>query len=85
MHDIEIEVFDSPVLELLSANGFNPLSVVESVPELRYKVKVFTLDKPIFDGSRDALAALFLVSVISKSISFRFRLGCFLHTTCAVK
>jgi hypothetical protein len=85
MHDIEIEVFDSPVLELLSANGFHPLSVVEGVPELRYKVEVFTLDEPVFDGSRDALAALFLVSVIFKSISFKTQALCFLHTTCAVK
>lgn len=64
VHDVQVEVVDAPVGELLAADGFYAVAVVEAVPELGDNEELFTLDETIFDGPRDALAGFNFVSVV---------------------
>ena len=64
VHDVEIEVVDAPVCELLFADGFHAVVVVEGVPEFRDKKEVGAFDEAFFDGAGDTLAAFLFVAVI---------------------
>ena len=64
MHDVEIEVIDPPVLKLLPANRFNTFSVMERIPQLRNEEELFPFDYAFLDGSRNALAAFYLVPIV---------------------
>lgn len=64
MHDVQVEVVDSPIGELLAADGLNLLAVVEGVPELGDEEEVFALDDAFLDGSSDSFAGFLLVAVV---------------------
>lgn len=62
--DVEVEVVDTPVLELLFADRLDSVVVVEGVPEFGDKEEVGAFDYAFFDGASDALAAFLLVAVV---------------------
>ena len=62
--DVEVEVVDAPVFQLLLANWFDAVVVMEGVPELGDKEEVGALDYAFFDGARDALAGFLFIAVI---------------------
>lgn len=64
VHDVEVEVVDAPVGELLFADGFDAVVVVEGVPELGDEEEVGAFDEAFFDGAGDALTALLFVAVV---------------------
>ena len=61
---VEVEVVDAPVLELFFANWLDFVAIVEGVPEFRYEKEIFTFDEAVFNGTGDALAGLYLVTII---------------------
>jgi hypothetical protein len=62
--EVEVEVVDTPVFELLLANGLDLLAVVEGLPKLGDDEEVFALDEAVLDGAGYTLAALDFVSVV---------------------
>ncbi len=62
--DVELEIIDSPICELLAANGLNFVAFVEGVPELGDEEKFFAGDKTVFDGAGNAFPGFFFVTVI---------------------
>jgi hypothetical protein len=64
MHNVEVEIVDSVVLELLLANRFDTLLVVEGVPQLGNDEQLFSLDKAVLDGASEALAGFLFVAVV---------------------
>ncbi len=64
MHDVQVKVLQTPILQLLSDHRLDTLPVVEGVPELGNDEELFTLDETILDGSSDTLTGLDLISVI---------------------
>lgn len=62
--NVQVKVVDAPVGQLLLADGFNALLVMEGVPQLRHDEELLALHKAIFDGSCDTLAALDFVAVV---------------------
>ena len=69
VHNVKVEIVDAPILELFLANGLHALFIVEGVPKLGDKKEVFTLDKPFFDGTGNALARFCLVAVVCGIVS----------------
>jgi hypothetical protein len=61
---VEVEVFESPVCKLLSADWLNVLLLVEGVPELADNEKLFALDDTVCNCAGDTLAGFNLVSVV---------------------
>ena len=64
MDNVEIKVVDTPVLELLFADGFYTVVVVERVPEFRDKEEVRAFDYAFFDGAGDALAGFLFIAIV---------------------
>lgn len=64
MDDVEIEVVDTPVFELLFADGLDTVVVVEGVPKLGDEEEVGAFDYAFFDGAGDALAGFLFVAVV---------------------
>ena len=62
--DVEVEVVDAPVLELLFADGLDPVVVMEGVPEFGDEEEVGAFDYAFFDGAGDALAGFLFVAVV---------------------
>jgi hypothetical protein len=62
--EVEIEVVDTPVLELLLDNGLDLLLVVECLPKLGDDEEFFALYEALLDGAGDTLAGLDLVAVV---------------------
>ena len=62
--DVEVEVVDTPVLELLFADRLDSVVVVEGVPEFGDKEEVGAFDYAFFDGASDALAGFLFVAVV---------------------
>ena len=61
---VEVEVVDAPVLELFLANRLDAVMVVEGVPQFGDEEEVGAFDDAFFDGTRDALTALWFVAVV---------------------
>lgn len=57
-------VGDTPVRELLLADGLDPVSVVERVPQLGDDEELLALDEAVFYGASNALSALLLIAVV---------------------
>jgi len=66
---VQIEVVDAPVAELLAHDRFDPLRVVEGIPQLADYEELRACDKAFFDGPRNALARLGLVAIVCGSVS----------------
>ena len=64
----KVEVVDTPVSELLLADGENILGGVEGVPELGDDEQFFALDEAVFESAGDTLADFFFISVVYSSI-----------------
>lgn len=64
MHDVEVEVIDTPVLELLFADGEHVGRVVEGVPEFGDEEEIGALDEAVFDGAGDAEAGFGFITVV---------------------
>lgn len=64
MHNVEVEVVDSPVCELFADDGLDSGAVVEGVPEFGDEEEFFAFYEAVFDCSGDALAGFFFVAVI---------------------
>ena len=64
VHDEEVEVVDSPVAQLLFADGFDVGLVVEGVPEFGDDEEVGAFAEAVFEGAGDALAAFGFVAVV---------------------
>jgi len=66
--EVEIEVFQSPVLELELASGLDVFLGMESIPELGSNPDVFTLDEASINGLLNAITSLLLVAVVSSTV-----------------
>jgi hypothetical protein len=64
MDQVQVEVVDSPVLELLLGDGLDLLVVVECLPKLGDDEEVFALYKALLDGAGNTLASFDFVAVI---------------------
>jgi hypothetical protein len=64
MDQVQVEVVNSPVLELLLGDGLDLLVVVECLPELGDDEEVFALYKALLDGTGNTLASFDFVAVI---------------------
>jgi hypothetical protein len=64
MDQVQVEVGDSPVRQLFSADGLDALALVEGLPEFADYEEIFTFDEAVFDGAGYALAAFDFVAVI---------------------
>jgi len=62
--NVEVEVIDTPVLELLLADWLDALVVVEGVPELGDNEEFLALDDTFLDSASDTLTRLLLVTVV---------------------
>jgi hypothetical protein len=62
--DVQVEVVDTPVGQLLAADGLDLLTFVEGLPELADDEEVFALYEAVLDGAGDTLAALDFVAVV---------------------
>lgn len=62
--DVEVEIVNTPVFELLFADGLDAVMVVEGIPEFGYEEEVGAFDNAFFDGAGDTLAGFFLVAVV---------------------
>lgn len=66
--NVKIEVFESEIRQGSLDSRFNMLGSVESVPQLRYDEKIFTLADAFIKGLLDSLANFLFVSIITGSI-----------------
>ena len=64
MYNVQVEIVDTPILQLLFANRLNPVTVVERIPELGDEKEIGTLDDAFLDGSGNSLAGFLFVAVI---------------------
>lgn len=64
MHNVEVEVINSPVLELLFADGLDAIMIVEGIPEFGYEEEIGAFDNAFFDGAGDTLAGFLFVAVV---------------------
>lgn len=62
--DVEVEIVDTPVLELLLADRRDAVVVVEGVPELGDEEQVGAFDESILDGPGYSLAGFDFVAVV---------------------
>jgi hypothetical protein len=62
--DVQVEVVDTPVGQLLAADGLDLLTLVESLPELANDEEVFALYEAVLDGASYTLTALDFVAVV---------------------
>jgi len=64
VHDVQVEIVDSPVCKLLSADGLDGMGVVEGVPELGDEEEIGALYEAFFYGAGDALAGFGFIAVV---------------------
>jgi hypothetical protein len=64
MDKVQVEVVDTPILELLPADGLHLLVFVEGLPELRDDEEVLTLYESFLDGAGDTLTGFDFVAVV---------------------
>ena len=62
--NVEVEVVNTPVGQLLAADGLDLLTLVEGLPELADDEEVFSLYEAFLDGASYTLTALDFVAVI---------------------
>ena len=62
--NVEVEIVDTPVFELLFADGLDAIMVVEGVPEFGYEEEIGAFDNAFFDGAGDTLAGFLFVAVV---------------------
>jgi len=68
VNDVKVKVVDTPVSELLLADGRNAVLVVEGVPQLGDNEEILTLDKTFVDCALNTLAGLDLVAVVAGAV-----------------
>ena len=68
MDDVKVEVVDTPVLELLFADGLHTVVVVERIPEFRDEEEVGAFDYAFLDSAGDALTGFLFVAVVWKGV-----------------
>lgn len=73
--EVQVKVVNPPVLQLLLADGRNPLAIVEGVPQLADQEEVLALHQAVLDCPGHALARLLLIAVICGTISYAHELG----------
>jgi len=71
----QVEVVNTPPLELLAADRLDPLGLVEGVPQFRDNEELFTLHDALVESTFHALATLLLVGVICECMSRESRSG----------
>lgn len=64
VHNVKIEVVDTPVSELLAADRLDAVTVVEAVPELRDNEELLALYEAFFYGACNALPGFDFVAVV---------------------
>jgi hypothetical protein len=64
VHDVQIEVVDTPVGELLSGDGLDFVGFVEAVPELGDDEELLALDDALLNGAGYTLAGFDFVAVV---------------------
>jgi hypothetical protein len=64
VHDVQIEVVDTPVGELLSGDGLDLVGFVEAVPELGDDEELLALDDALLNGAGYTLAGFDFVAVV---------------------
>lgn len=64
MHDVEIEIVDSPICELFTADRLDFITIVEGVPELGDEKEVGAFAEAVFDCAGDAFTSFFFVAVV---------------------
>jgi len=64
VHNVKIEVVDTPVSELLAADRLDAVTVVEAVPELRGNEELLALYEAFFYGACNALSGFDFVAVV---------------------
>lgn len=64
VNDIQVEVVNTPVLELLLGDGLDLLVVVECLPKLGHDEEVLALYETLLDGAGDTLTGFDFVAVI---------------------
>jgi hypothetical protein len=62
--NVEVEVVNTPVGQLLAADGLDLFTLVEGLPELADDEEVFSLYEAFLDGASYTLTALDFVAVI---------------------
>jgi hypothetical protein len=75
VHNVQVEVVNTPVGKLLAGNGLDAVAVVEAVPQLGDDEEVLALDNALLNGAGDSLASLDFVAVVCESyklVLFRF-------------
>ena len=70
VHDVEVEVVDSPVLELFFADRLDDGVGVVGVPEFGDEEEIGAFYETFFDGAGDALAAFDFVAVVCGMIRY---------------
>ena len=64
VNDPQVKVVNTPVGQLLAADGLDLLTLVEGLPELADDEEVFSLYEAFLDGASYTLTALDFVAVI---------------------
>lgn len=62
--DVQVEVVDTPISKLLTADGLDLVALVEGVPELGDDEEVLALHNAFLDGTGNTLASLNLIAVV---------------------
>jgi hypothetical protein len=64
VHDVQVEVVNTPVGELLAADRSHTIAVVEAVPQLGDDEELLALDNSLLDSAGNTLASFDLVTVV---------------------
>lgn len=62
--DVKVEIVNTPVFELLFADGLDAIMIVEGIPEFGYEEEIGAFDNAFFDGAGDTLAGFLFVAVV---------------------
>ena len=68
MDDVEVEVVNTPIFELLLADGLDFVMVVEGIPKLGDKEEIFALDYALLDSTGDTLTRLDFIPIVCTNI-----------------
>ena len=71
VHDVQIKILESEILQLLPTDRLNSFLLMEGIPELRDDEEILSFDQTIFDCSGNALACFDFVSVVLISVKER--------------
>ena len=78
VHNVQVEIVQTPVGELFLADGSHAIVVVEGVPEFGDNEEVGSFDEAVFDCARDALAGFDFVAVVCVVSSYSTDVLCVL-------